>query len=187
MNISKRVQGLLAIAGVLALLVAGKAVYGFLVAHEQTLHEKVELKAALLERYRSTVEAKKDWEPRRERGAEALKEAGGLLFKARTQALAAARLQKFVQTKAREHKVNVKSVRIAKAVTLDEYSRVSVVVVTESGIRGLVDLLHDIDTSGRLMTVSAVTAKGSVIKGSSRLSTTLTVDGLAVIEEGGSG
>jgi hypothetical protein len=178
MNITGRLKILLAVAGLLALAAGARYLYQPLMANERGLREEIELKAALLGRYRRAVEEKRDWEERTRFAGEALEKTAPQLFSAKTRALAAARLQSFIEKKAEENGVKIKSVRTGKAEKLDTFTRVEVRVVFASGIRGLVNLLYDLNSSPKLMNVSEVTMKGGA-----EFTSTLTFEALAHVAD----
>lgn len=159
--------------------------------YEEGMREDIALKTGLLNRYKIALEGKADLDVKSKRAKALIDRAKNRIFFAKTQALAAAQLQSMIQTSAGRHNVTIKSMNIKKTekpaqsgfkTGVEVYNTISIQIVTYSNIRGLIDLLYDLETAPRFINITSVTMKGEIVKEASKLDATLIVEGLAEIE-----
>src|SRR3990167_36742 len=192
MMITKEVRKVLIFGGILIGIIA---FYTFLfeplMKYETKMREDIALKTGLLNRYKTILEGRADIEARHRMEKTLLERAKNRIFFAKTQALAAAQLQSFIQNSAGRYNVTIKSMNIKKAEKLvpsgfktgtEGYKTIYLQFVTYGSIRGLIDFLYDLETAARFINITSATIKGEIVKEASRLDATIIVEGLAEIE-----
>ncbi|MBI5749323.1 MAG: hypothetical protein HZA00_09370 [Nitrospinae bacterium] len=192
MNITKKSKKILMFGGILLGITAFYTLlFEPLMKYEKIMEEDIALKEGLLTRYKATLEGRSDIEAKHRKGKTLLERAKNRIFIAKTQALAAAQLQSIIQSSAGIHNVTIKSINIKKVekpvplavkMGVEGYNTISLQLATYSNMRGLIDLLYDLETASRFINITSVTIKGEIVKEASRLDATLIVEGLAEIE-----
>ncbi|MBI3583154.1 MAG: hypothetical protein HY096_04295 [Nitrospinae bacterium] len=192
MNITKKIKKILIFGGILLGITAFYTLFFEpLMKYEKIMEEDIALKEGLLTRYKATLEGRSDIEAKHRKGKTLLEKAKNRIFTAKTHALAAAQLQSIIQSSAGIHNVTIKSINIKKVekpvplgvkIGVEGYNTISLQLATYSNMRGLIDLLYDLETASRFINITSVTIKGEIVKEASRLDATLIVEGLAEIE-----
>ncbi len=159
-----------------------RLLYSPMMSYEKELIADIALKNDLVDRYKKVIEGKTKFVTSHRRDQALLNEAERLLLSAKTSPLAAAQLQSIIKANAQKNGVKIKSTQIGKVEEMGEFSKISVKVVTESGIRGLTGFLHGLEAYPRLLKISRTTVRGHIVNDASRLNTTIIVKGLSIIK-----
>jgi len=183
MKITKRLKKIILFGGsFICILALYRFIYEPIKDYEKGMRQSLELKVGLISRYGKVIKEEDKFETSKRQSEISLDKAERLFLSAKTAALAAAQLQSIIQSKANVYNVNIKSTLIGKTEKMGDYRKVSVKVTTESGIRGLMSFLHDLESYPKFLKISRSILRGHVANNASRINTTLFVEGLAAIK-----
>jgi len=183
MKITKRLKKIIIFGGSLVCMLAlYRFIYEPIIDYEKGMRQDLELKAGLISRYGKVIKEEDKFETSKRQFEISLDKAERLFLSAKTVALAAAQLQYLIQSKAQVYKVNIRNASIGKTEEMGDYRKVSVKVTTESGLRGLMSFLHDLESYPKFLKISKTILRGHVSNNASRINTTLIVEGLAAIK-----
>ena len=179
LNVSKKRKYLLIGAGVLLLL---GALYRFSTVIEDlnTAGSDIVVKQRQMLKYRQRIQERKNFESSLIALNRSLGQAESQLLAGETAALAAVDIQNILNGIARKINIEIKTMRVMKSIDLEDMSYLSIPVqfTFDSTVRQLRDLLYQVETSNKFLTVSEMKIRNARGKQFEQVASTITVSGL---------
>ena len=178
MNFSKREMRVLIVGGVAALIIiAIKFLIFPVIDRGELMEETIAAKKRLYTNHQTSLAQRPQVESRLEALKESIKRLEESLLEGKTATLASAELQSILEKMAKERGNKIKSVKTFKAEDLGDYSKVWVEITLTSDIRSLLNLLYDIESYNRLLSVAQMDVHLQGTRGNQTLRTILKVEG----------